>query len=58
MCILLLFLNRETLSYKDLSDATEIPASDLKRSLLSLTMGKYAANDDTLLIIRCLGTRS
>ncbi len=41
MCILLLFNNTDTLAYKDVLEATEIPIADLKRGLLSLTAGKY-----------------
>jgi cullin 3 len=41
MCILLLFNNIDTLSYKEVLESTEIPISDLKRGLLSLTAGKY-----------------
>jgi len=41
MCILLLFNTTETLSFKEIRDATEIPLPDLKRSLLALSCGKY-----------------
>lgn len=40
MCILLLFNESERLSYKEIADATEIPASDLKRALQSLACVK------------------
>jgi cullin 3 len=41
MCILLLFNNTNQLSCKEIRDATEIPLPDLKRSLISLSLGKY-----------------
>eukprot|EP01118_Nematostelium_gracile_P018644 TRINITY_DN835_c0_g1_i2.p1 TRINITY_DN835_c0_g1~~TRINITY_DN835_c0_g1_i2.p1 ORF type:complete len:640 (+),score=177.01 TRINITY_DN835_c0_g1_i2:139-2058(+) len=41
MVILLLFNDRNELSYKDIKDATGIPISDLKRNLLSLSCAKY-----------------
>jgi len=41
MCILLLFNNAESLTYKDIREATDIPIPDLKRNLLSLSIGKY-----------------
>jgi len=41
MCILLLFNSTESLSFKEIRDATEIPVPDLKRSLLALSCGKY-----------------
>lgn len=40
MCILLLFNDNEKLTYKDIAEATEIPSSDLKRSLQSLALVK------------------
>lgn len=40
MCILMLFNSTESLSYKDICDATEIPAQELKRSLQSLACVK------------------
>ncbi|KAK9113275.1 hypothetical protein Scep_020794 [Stephania cephalantha] len=40
MCILMLFNNADRLSYKEIEQATEIPASDLKRSLQSLALIK------------------
>ncbi|KAG2714318.1 hypothetical protein I3760_03G021400 [Carya illinoinensis] len=36
MCVLMLFNNADRLSYKEIEQATEIPASDLKRCLQSL----------------------
>ncbi|XP_019157137.1 PREDICTED: cullin-3A-like [Ipomoea nil] len=61
MCILLLFNNADRLSYKDIEQATEIPASDLKRCLQSLAcvkgknvlrkepMSKDIAEDDSFM---------
>ncbi|KAI8031378.1 Cullin-3B [Camellia lanceoleosa] len=58
MCILMLFNSTDRLSYKEIEQATEIPASDLKRSLQSLAcvrgknvlrkepMSKEVAEDD------------
>ncbi|XP_010257125.1 PREDICTED: cullin-3A-like isoform X2 [Nelumbo nucifera] len=40
MCILMLFNNADRLSYKEIEQATEIPASDLKRCLQSLACVK------------------
>ncbi|RWR89492.1 cullin-3A-like protein isoform X1 [Cinnamomum micranthum f. kanehirae] len=40
MCILMLFNSADHLSYKEIEQATEIPASDLKRSLQSLACVK------------------
>ncbi|XP_019185705.1 PREDICTED: cullin-3A-like [Ipomoea nil] len=40
MCILMLFNNADGLSYKDIVQATEIPAADLKRCLQSLACVK------------------
>ncbi|XP_043724149.1 cullin-3A [Telopea speciosissima] len=40
MCILMLFNNADCLSYKEIEQATEIPASDLKRCLQSLACVK------------------
>ncbi|XP_043704567.1 cullin-3A-like [Telopea speciosissima] len=40
MCILMLFNNSDRLSYKEIEQATEIPASDLKRCLQSLACVK------------------
>eukprot|EP00268_Persea_americana_P014047 TRINITY_DN1621_c0_g1_i2.p1 TRINITY_DN1621_c0_g1~~TRINITY_DN1621_c0_g1_i2.p1 ORF type:complete len:759 (-),score=144.50 TRINITY_DN1621_c0_g1_i2:953-2929(-) len=40
MCILMLFNSVDHLSYKEIEQATEIPASDLKRSLQSLACVK------------------
>ncbi|XP_060194007.1 cullin-3A-like [Lycium barbarum] len=59
MCILMLFNNADRMSYKEIEQATEIPASDLKRCLQSLAcvkgknvlrkepMSKDIAEDDT-----------
>eukprot|EP01103_Thecamoeba_quadrilineata_P019179 TRINITY_DN765_c0_g1_i1.p1 TRINITY_DN765_c0_g1~~TRINITY_DN765_c0_g1_i1.p1 ORF type:complete len:756 (+),score=129.29 TRINITY_DN765_c0_g1_i1:106-2268(+) len=42
MCILLHFNNAEEITFKDLLDMTAIPAPDLKRAILSLSvLGKY-----------------
>ncbi|XP_059293986.1 cullin-3A-like [Lycium ferocissimum] len=40
MCILMLFNNADRMSYKEIEQATEIPASDLKRCLQSLACVK------------------
>ncbi|XP_047310143.1 cullin-3A-like [Impatiens glandulifera] len=40
MCILMLFNNGDRLTYKEIEQATEIPAADLKRSLQSLACVK------------------
>ncbi|PIA57439.1 hypothetical protein AQUCO_00600278v1 [Aquilegia coerulea] len=40
MCILMLFNNADRLSYREIEQATEIPASDLKRCLQSLACVK------------------
>eukprot|EP00958_Prasinococcus_capsulatus_P021842 scaffold3020_cov342-Prasinococcus_capsulatus_cf.AAC.9 len=40
LCILLLFNESDSLSYKDIQGATDIPTSDLKRSLQSLACVK------------------
>ncbi|KAJ4960622.1 hypothetical protein NE237_020532 [Protea cynaroides] len=40
MCILMLFNNADSMSYKEIEQATEIPASDLKRCLQSLACVK------------------
>ncbi|XP_042498068.1 cullin-3A-like [Macadamia integrifolia] len=40
MCILMLFNNSDHLNYKEIEQATEIPASDLKRCLQSLACVK------------------
>ncbi|KAG6494940.1 cullin-3B-like [Zingiber officinale] len=40
MCILMLFNSAERLSYKEIEQATEIPASDLKRCLQSIACVK------------------
>ncbi|XP_045810038.1 cullin-3A-like [Trifolium pratense] len=40
MCVLILFNNADRLSYKEIEQATEIPASDLKRCLQSLALVK------------------
>jgi cullin 3 len=41
MVILLLFNDRNEMSYKDIREATNIPITDLKRNLLSLSCAKY-----------------
>ncbi|XP_058777287.1 cullin-3A-like [Vicia villosa] len=40
MCVLMLFNDADRLSYKEIEQATEIPASDLKRCLQSLALVK------------------
>jgi len=62
MCVLMLFNNADRLSYKEIEQATEIPASDLKRCLQSLAlvkgrnvlkkepMGKDVSEDDTFYV--------
>jgi len=40
MCVLMLFNNADRLSYKEIEQATEIPASDLKMCLQSLALVK------------------
>jgi len=45
MVILLLFNDRNEMSYKDIKDATGIPITDLKRNLLSLSCAKYKILD-------------
>ncbi|RHN45483.1 putative cullin protein, neddylation [Medicago truncatula] len=40
MCVLMLFNNADRLSYREIEQATEIPASDLKRCLQSLALVK------------------
>ncbi|XAR51749.1 hypothetical protein NMG60_11006468 [Bertholletia excelsa] len=62
MCILMLFNNADQLSYKEIEQATEIPALDLKRSLQSLAcvkgknvlrkepMSKEVAEDDAFFV--------
>lgn len=40
MCILMLFNDRDQLSYREIADATEIPAPELKRALQSLALVK------------------
>ena len=41
MVILLLFNDRDSLSYKELREATNIPIADLKRNLVALSSAKY-----------------
>jgi len=41
MCVLLLFNESDTLSYTQISEATEIPVADLKRALQSLACAKF-----------------
>ncbi|KAI0496278.1 hypothetical protein KFK09_022592 [Dendrobium nobile] len=62
MCILMLFNSSDRLTYKEIEQATEIPASDLKRCLQSLAcvkgknvlgkdpMSKDIAEDDTFMV--------
>ena len=38
MCILLLYNDADKLTYKEIAEATEIPAADLKRCLQSLAL--------------------
>jgi cullin 3 len=40
MVVLLLFNDAEQLSYREIAEATEIPAQELKRSLQSLACAK------------------
>ncbi|XP_012281078.1 cullin-3 [Orussus abietinus] len=40
MCVLLLFNNRERLTYEEIQNETDIPERDLVRALQSLAMGK------------------
>ncbi|XP_055643671.1 cullin-3 [Toxorhynchites rutilus septentrionalis] len=40
MCVLMLFNNREALSYEEIQQETDIPGKDLIRALQSLAMGK------------------
>uniref|UniRef100_A0A1Q3G3C5 Putative cullin n=1 Tax=Culex tarsalis TaxID=7177 RepID=A0A1Q3G3C5_CULTA len=40
MCVLMLFNNRERLSYDEIQQETDIPGKDLIRALQSLSMGK------------------
>ncbi|XP_065202116.1 cullin-3-B [Planococcus citri] len=42
MCILMLFNNREKLTYEELQNETEIPEKDLVRALQSLALGKIS----------------
>lgn len=62
MCILMLFNSSDRLTYREIEQATEIPASDLKRCLQSLAcvkgknvlgkdpMGKDIAEDDAFIV--------
>uniref|UniRef100_A0A240PKB2 Cullin family profile domain-containing protein n=1 Tax=Anopheles epiroticus TaxID=199890 RepID=A0A240PKB2_9DIPT len=40
MCVLMLFNNRERMTYEDIQQETDIPSKDLIRALQSLSMGK------------------
>lgn len=40
MCILLLFNNRDRMTYEEIAQETDIPEKDLVRALQSLAMGK------------------
>lgn len=42
MCVLMLFNNRDRLTYEEISQETDIPQKDLMRALQSLAMGKSA----------------
>lgn len=42
MCVLMLFNNRERLTYEEIQQETDIPEKDLIRALQSLSMGKPA----------------
>lgn len=42
MCVLMLFNNRQRLSYEEIQQETDIPEKDLIRALQSLSMGKPA----------------
>jgi cullin 3 len=48
MCILMLFNNRQSLSYKDLQNRTNIPLDELKRHLMSLYVNPRAK-----IIVKC-----
>jgi len=62
MCVLMLFNKADRLSYKEIEEATKIPASDLKRCLKSLAlvkgrnvlrkepMSKYVGENDALFV--------
>jgi len=62
MCVLMLFNNADRLSYKEIEQATDIPASDLKRCLQSLAlvkgrdvlrkepMNKYVSENDAFFV--------
>jgi len=41
MCLLLLFNDRDTISYQELANATHIPTNELKRALQSLACAKF-----------------
>lgn len=42
MCVLMLFNNRQRLTYDEIQQETDIPEKDLIRALQSLSMGKAA----------------
>lgn len=42
MCVLMLFNNRERLTYEEIQQETDIPEKDLLRAMQSLAMGKVA----------------
>lgn len=42
MCVLMLFNNRERLTYEEIQQETDIPEKDLLRAMQSLSMGKAA----------------
>jgi hypothetical protein len=56
MVVLLLFNDAEQLSYREIAEATEIPALELKRSLQSLACAKgeaaaHMVHNDTCLML-------
>lgn len=42
MCVLMMFNNRERLTYEEIQQETDIPEKDLLRAMQSLAMGKVA----------------
>lgn len=40
MCVLMLFNNREIMTYEEIQQETDIPERELHRALQSLSMGK------------------
>ncbi|KAL0336352.1 UNVERIFIED_CONTAM: Cullin-3A [Sesamum radiatum] len=47
MCVLMLFNNTDSLSYREIEQATEIPSSDLKRKLRKVKIGTVVAQKET-----------